>query len=353
MMAFATASLLRGASRWAQGRLDEAISDAEQAVDAERYGWRHFLPAAYGDARRPARRPRRARRPRPTCAARLDISAHAGSAMLAPWHAALGRLALVERREADALEHFEAWRDVVAGVRNPASFAGWRSASARALSVLGRGEEARALAAEELELARRFGAPRAISVALRELAHAERAAAISTSRSRCSTEAVAIAAASEARLEHCRALLELGTVLRRAGRRTDAGRALGEALEIARACGARLLQERAERGARGRRHARAARGAARRRRAEPERAARRRAGDRGAVEPADRRGAVRHAQGGRVAPRQRLPQARRALARRARRARSARQRADGDGCGAQRTPADDPQAATSSTSRRA
>ena len=35
-------------------------------------------------------------------------------------------------------------------------------------------------------------------------------------------------------------------MLRRAGRRTDAGRALGEALELARACGARLLQERAD-----------------------------------------------------------------------------------------------------------
>ena len=35
-------------------------------------------------------------------------------------------------------------------------------------------------------------------------------------------------------------------MLRRAGRRTDAGRALGESAEIARTCGARLLQERAE-----------------------------------------------------------------------------------------------------------
>ncbi|HVF77909.1 MAG TPA: helix-turn-helix transcriptional regulator, partial [Solirubrobacteraceae bacterium] len=33
---------------------------------------------------------------------------------------------------------------------------------------------------------------------------------------------------------------------RRAGRRTDAGRALGGALELARTCGARLLQERAQ-----------------------------------------------------------------------------------------------------------
>jgi DNA-binding CsgD family transcriptional regulator len=46
-------------------------------------------------------------------------------------------------------------------------------------------------------------------------------------------------------LEHGHALLDLGTMLRRVGRRSDAGRALGEALEIARACGARLMEERA------------------------------------------------------------------------------------------------------------
>jgi DNA-binding CsgD family transcriptional regulator len=244
MMAFATASLLRCASRWAQGRLDEAITDAEQAIDAERSGWRHFLPAAYGMLVT-LHVDRGELQAAADYVARLDVAAHAGSAMLAPWHAALGRLALVQRREADALEHFTAWRDAVAGVRNPASFAGWRSASARALTALGRGEQARALAAEELELARRFGAPRAISAALREVAYAGAHGDLDEPIALL-TEAVAVAGSSEARLEHCRALLELGTVLRRAGRRTDAGRALGEAVEIARACGARLLQERAD-----------------------------------------------------------------------------------------------------------
>ena len=184
MMAFATASLLRGASRWAQGRLDEAMADAEQAIDAERYGWRHFLPAAYGmlvslhvdrgelDAAA-------------GCAARLDVAEHAGSAMLAPWHAALGRLALVERREADALEHFAAWRDAVEGVRNPASFAGWRSASARALTALGRGDEARALAARgaRARAPLRRAAARSRSRCARSRTPAR--TATSTSRSRC------------------------------------------------------------------------------------------------------------------------------------------------------------------------
>ena len=243
MMALATASLCRSASRWAQGRLPEALADAEQAVDAERYGWRHLLPSAYGmlvglqldcgELEAAAE-----------TAAGYDPYGHAGSAMLAPWHEALGRLALAERRESDALELFAAWRDVVAGVENPACFAAWRSASALALAILGRTEEAEELAREELELARRFGAPRAISTALRALAHVGVHADLAGPLAQLE-EAVALAAGSEARLEHGRALLELGTMLRRVGRRSDAGRALGEALEIARACGARLLEERA------------------------------------------------------------------------------------------------------------
>jgi DNA-binding CsgD family transcriptional regulator len=243
MMAFATASLCRGASRWLEGRLTEALADLEQALGAERYGWRQLLPAAYGtlagvlfdrgelDAAA-------------ACAARLDPRADDGWATLAPWHEVLGRLALAERRESDALAHFGAWRDVVMGIDNPACFAAWRSASAYPLVSLGRSDEAIVLAAEELERARVYGAPRAISVALRALAHAEAHGDLELPIARLD-EAVAIVTPSEARLEHCRAQLDLGTMLRRAGRRSDAGRALGQALELARTCGARLVEERA------------------------------------------------------------------------------------------------------------
>jgi DNA-binding CsgD family transcriptional regulator len=164
--------------------------------------------------------------------------------MLGPWHEALGRLALGERREDDALAHFAAWRDVVEGIDNPACFAAWRSATALALASTGRTAEAEELAREELVLARRFGAPRAISTALRALAHVGVHADLERPLAALE-EAVELSAASEARLEHCRAQLELGTMLRRVGRRSDAGRALGDALEIARACGARQLEERA------------------------------------------------------------------------------------------------------------
>ena len=58
------------------------------------------------------------------------------------------------------------------GVGNPPIIA-WRSAPRRCLPTLGRLDQARALAAEELELARAFGAPRAIGVALRASALVE------------------------------------------------------------------------------------------------------------------------------------------------------------------------------------
>ncbi len=95
----------------------------------------------------------------------------------------------------------------------------------------------------QLDLARAFGAPRAISVALRALAHADGHGEIE-GQIALLQEAVALMTASEARLELCRAQLELGTVLRRARRRSDAGRVLGDALELARACGARRVEVR-------------------------------------------------------------------------------------------------------------
>ncbi len=241
-VAFATASLVRAASRWRQGRLVDALADAERALDAERYGWMHLLPCAYGTVAGLLVEQGELAAAAAT-AARLDAAAYAGSALLAPWHEALGRLALAQRREADALTHFEAWRDVVSGIANPACGAAWRSASVPALVSLGRADEARALAREELELARAFGAARAISIALRALAHANGIGA-NESQIALLEEAVSLMTHSEARLELCRAQLELGTVLRRARRRTDAGRVLGDALEVARACGAQLIEER-------------------------------------------------------------------------------------------------------------
>ncbi len=57
--------------------------------------------------------------------------------------------------------------------------------------------------------------------------------------------AVGLLAASPARLEHARALTDLGAAQRRANRRADARETLREALEMARRCGATVVAERA------------------------------------------------------------------------------------------------------------
>ena len=242
VMTFASLSLSRAATRWAQGRLAEALADVEQAVDAQRYGWRELLPFAHG-VRLGVLVDRGELDAASEAAAAFDPSAHGGSALLAPWHDSLGRLAMGQRRESDALAHFEAWGEAVAGIDNPACFAGWRSALVYPLVSLDRLDEARERAREELALARAFGAPRAIAIALRAAAYAEARADLEAAIALLE-EAQAVIAGSEARLEQCRVALHLGVVLRRGRRRAAAGRALGDALELARECEARLVEER-------------------------------------------------------------------------------------------------------------
>ena len=76
------------------------------------------------------------------------------------------RLALGERRRG-LQDLLDAGRRISAyGLDNPACFA-WRSAAAPALAADGRRTEAVTLASREVELARRWGAPRALGLALR------------------------------------------------------------------------------------------------------------------------------------------------------------------------------------------
>jgi tetratricopeptide (TPR) repeat protein len=117
----------------------------------------------------------------------------------------------------------------------------WRSWAAEGLRLLERNEEARALADEELALARRLGDPRALGASLRVLGLVEGGkAGIALLR-----EAVEVLAGSEARLEHARALVDLGAALRRANQRTQARELLREGIDLARKVGALGLAERA------------------------------------------------------------------------------------------------------------
>jgi DNA-binding CsgD family transcriptional regulator len=156
----------------------------------------------------------------------------------------------------------------------------WRSRACLALAAAGDLEQARRMAAADVERARRWGTASGIGVALRAAAlvdadagamtrlrgadedtgaftrprgpaadaetvarpgeAAARGGAIERLR-----EAVNVLRESPARLEHARALTDLGAALRRANRRAEARGALQDALTIARSCGAGALVERA------------------------------------------------------------------------------------------------------------
>jgi DNA-binding CsgD family transcriptional regulator len=122
------------------------------------------------------------------------------------------------------------------------SYLPWRSEAALAHLALGERESAERLAEEELELARAFAAPRALGVAQRVagvVSGGERGASLLR-------EAIHAFERGDARLERARALADLGAMLRRRNRRTEARELLREALDAAHHAGARPLADYAE-----------------------------------------------------------------------------------------------------------
>ena len=121
------------------------------------------------------------------------------------------------------------------------SSSGWRAGAARAHLLLRERRQASALAEEELARTRRFGAPRALGIALR-VAGLCRGSKPGLERLE---ESVRVLNESPAKLERAISLCELGAALRRAKRRADSRPPLREALDLARRCGAQPLAERA------------------------------------------------------------------------------------------------------------
>ena len=119
---------------------------------------------------------------------------------------------------------------------------GWiedQIAAAEATRALGDQVGARAIVHENLEVARRWDTPGAIGQALRGVARIDSESdPIPLLR-----EASELLAASPARLEHARALVDLGAALRRAGARRDSRHPLAAGLELAEHCGADGLAE--------------------------------------------------------------------------------------------------------------
>jgi tetratricopeptide (TPR) repeat protein len=125
-------------------------------------------------------------------------------------------------------------------IRTPSNTS-WRAEAALVLESLGRHDEAKTLAHEELERSRRYGALRPLGIALRALGMLSPG----PDGLELLAEAVEVHARSQARLEHGRSLAELGAALRRAGRRREAREPLRAGIEIALHCGADALAVRA------------------------------------------------------------------------------------------------------------
>ena len=139
-----------------------------------------------------------------------------------------------------AIEELRGCDDMAFGGENPALLP-WRSAAALSLAELGRHDEARVLAAEEVRRAKSFGAARAIGIALR----AQALVGSPAERPERLAEALAVLESSPARLEHARVLVDLGATFRAAGQRTAARQPLEDGLALAVRCGARTLERRA------------------------------------------------------------------------------------------------------------
>lgn len=117
---------------------------------------------------------------------------------------------------------------------------GWRTGLASAEAALGNRDEALRLADEAVRVAHEAGGQRGIGVALRA-----RGAIAGTEGIDSLREAAKILAGTRSRLHCAHAFVDLGAALRRANRRKEAREPLREGLDLAHACGAAALEERA------------------------------------------------------------------------------------------------------------
>jgi DNA-binding CsgD family transcriptional regulator len=154
-----------------------------------------------------------------------------------------GRLLLAQRRFSAALDYFRPFGDVdVIGMALSPCFLAWRSDAALAALALGDLETALDFSNRELELARTFGAPRALGIALRTaglVAGNQRGEVLLR-------EAIEVLAGPDTRLERARAMTDLGALLRRSNRRVEARQVLRPAIETAHQLGATSLAGSAE-----------------------------------------------------------------------------------------------------------
>lgn len=244
-VAVATGALMRALVGYHRGRLAEAAADAASALElAPLLPGNHPLlttahaiatletlervtdQAALADLDREARQ----RTADPDALPHV-LMLHARGLVAAE----LGEHATALDLHLAAGEHAASWAAL-----NPAVVP-WRSDAATSLRALDRLDEAEQLVAEELRLARAYGAPRPIGVALRAASRL----VPPVDAVPLLEEAVAVLEDSPSQLERARALADLGRAVRLAGRPRDARAPLRLALELAVHSGSNRLAARA------------------------------------------------------------------------------------------------------------
>jgi len=235
VIGFAVMSTVRGAARYLRGDITSALGDLEGGLERVplmvlvrpfAHGWMALAHLDRGE---------------PEAAHALVAVPEEGQDAHFTYNWALfarGRLALAQGEPQRALDDLLECgrRQLAVPAPNPAVLP-WRSEAALACLDLGRDAEARALADEELQLARAFGSPRALGIALR-------AAGIVAADDRRLTlleEAVEALERSPAQLELARTLVDLGAAQHEAGRRSTARETLRTGLDIAHHAGANGL----------------------------------------------------------------------------------------------------------------
>ncbi|MGH2685422.1 MAG: LuxR C-terminal-related transcriptional regulator, partial [Actinomycetota bacterium] len=238
IMAVGTLSYRRALSRYFRGAIPAAVADAEQALEAGKYGWRVHLAATHAILAR-------------ALLERGEL--HRAALLLDPWERAeweggavdalsaetRGRLWTLLGETDAALREFERAGAIVedaVGATNP-SVVPWQCGAALALHRLGDMPAARAMADHAVEAATRFGAARALAMCVRTAARVgPRDDAVPNLR-----RALALVTATASTLERARVLVDFGTALRASGRRAEAVKTLRDAQTVAERCGATYL----------------------------------------------------------------------------------------------------------------
>jgi DNA-binding CsgD family transcriptional regulator len=226
-------TLWRGFTQYWRGELADAEESLRSSAEGKRYGlgpeawlYNHAVLSAVLRERGDLTGARRVLEGSSDLGNRSDATRY--------WLNSKLELLVAEGRFGDALVVAEDFVGRFGHIASPIDTP-WRPGAVLALRRLGREPEARALAAQELEQARRWGSPATMARALRAMAPLEKNGV------ELLREAADLLAASPARLEHAKVLAALGAALRKSRRPTDARAPLRRALELAEAVGAQDL----------------------------------------------------------------------------------------------------------------